>query len=102
MKSKRDRLFDRFKPETLEKFKEYDRNNPHVYAEFKRLAQEMKSTGRKKCSAELIINKMRWDYNIETIHDDFKISNNFKPIYARLLVYREPKFDGFFDFKGLE
>ena len=94
-----DDLFARYPQATKERFKKFHSENPDVYAMFKRLAFEMKSTGKKKYSAETIINVMRWNYDLKTGGDVFQINNDFRSIYARLLVYHHPKFTGFFEFR---
>jgi hypothetical protein len=83
----------------LAKFKRYHEKNPQVYEEFKRLAFQMKKTGRRKYSAEIIINVMRWHMDLKTSGDVFEINNDFKPIYARLLIYHYPEFQKFFEFR---
>jgi hypothetical protein len=95
-------LFDRYSEKKLAKFKAYHLENPHVYQEFLKLAFKMKETGRTKYSAETIINVMRWNMDLKTTGKPFKISNDYRSIYARLLVYNHPEFIGFFDMKGLK
>lgn len=95
------RLFSRYPSDKLEKFKEWHRDNPHVYKKFKELAHEMKKTGRSRYSAETIINVLRWHTDLSTQGGEFKISNDYRSIYARLLAYQYPEFEGFFSFKGM-
>lgn len=96
------KLFSRYPQEKLAKFRTFHTENPHVYTKFKNLAFEMKKTGRKKYSAETIINVLRWHTDLVTKGNEFKISNDYRSIYARLLVYQYPEFEGFFSFKGME
>jgi len=91
--------FKDYPKEVLGKFKAYHLRNPKVYEEFKRLAFQMKKTGRKKYSAEIIINVMRWHLDLKTTGDVFEINNDFKPLYARLLIYHFPEFTRFFEFR---
>lgn len=89
-------LFSWFSLRAIEAFKKFHEKNPQVYTEFKRLAHEIKATGRKKYSVDAIIHVIRWNYDIQTTGRNFKIPNTIRSIYGRLLVYHEPEFDDFF------
>lgn len=86
----------------VKKFSEYHQANPHVFAEFKAKAKRVKATGRERYSAWTIIQAMRWDSDLRTSSVDFKISNDFIALYARLLVHEAPEFDGFFSLHAMK
>ena len=96
----RAKLFDRFSDDVKKRFNKYHIENPHVYQEFASRAKEMAFTGRTKYSARTIFEVMRWDWDIKTTATDFKISNDFIPIYVRLLICDQPSFYDFFSLKG--
>jgi hypothetical protein len=60
----------------------------------------MRAMGRRKYSARTIFEVMRWDADIKTSSDEFKISNDFIPIYVRLLVNEDNSYREFFSLKG--
>jgi len=91
--------FKGYPKKVLGRFREYHKSNPHVYRLFKKLAFEMSETGRKQYSAEVIVNVMRWHHDLNSKGDPFKINNDFKPMYARLLVHRHPELGEFFHFR---
>lgn len=93
-------LFERFSEATKRKFKKFHAENPHVYDEFRSRVFRMRATGRTRYSARTIMESMRWDYHIVTTGKPFKISNDFIPVYARLLIHRHPEFRNFFSLKG--
>lgn len=95
-------IFDNIDLGLLKKFETYHRNNPSVFETFKALAFQMQRTGRKRYSAWAIINKIRWDYDLKTHGDEFKISNDYIALYARLLIYRHPEFEPFFELKRMK
>lgn len=84
------------------KFREYDRRNPEVYREFKLLAYELVEAGREKYGAWAIMNTIRWNHDIRTSGDVFKIRNDFISLYARKLAKEDPAFKTFFTFKRLK
>jgi hypothetical protein len=92
-------LFERYPATVLARFKEWHSANPQIYRQFKTLALKMKATGRKRYSARTIIEKMRWDYDIETTGDVFEINGDFVPIYVRLLIHHHPEFSNFFELR---
>ena len=80
-----------------EAFFEYHRANPDVYDLFKKFSLEMKRTGRKNYGCLAIMNRVRWETDIQTSSTDgFKINNNFYPYYSRLLMENEAELAGFF------
>lgn len=96
----RQALFDQYEPDVLVRFQDFLDTDPEVYQEFKKLAFRMKRTGRKRYSAETIVNVLRWERDLQTHDEEFKINNNFKPLMARVLLCECPTdFTGFFEFR---
>ena len=72
-------------------FKEYHRNNPHIYKAFCRFALEAGRAGRTRFAAMMVIQRIRWYTQVETKGDEFKINNNYAPAYARLFARDRPR-----------
>jgi len=89
-------------PRLIAKFIEYHYANPHIYDEFERLADAMRNAGRKAYSQWAIVNVIRWNHDLKTDAQDFKISNDYIALYPRLLIFRRPEFDGFFTLKPMK
>ena len=94
-------LFEHYPESTKQRFKKFHSENPHVYRRLKDMALKMKQTGRKKYSIEIMINVLRWESDLKTRGDVFELNNDFKSIYARMLVHNNPELDGFFEFRTL-
>lgn len=92
-------LFAHYPKRTLDRFKSFHSKNQHVYEEFKKLAFEMRETGRKKYSARTLVEVLRWHRDLKTSGDVFEINNDFVSIYVRLLIYHHHEFLGFFDIR---
>ena len=47
---------------------------------------------------DLLYARIRWDFSVNTQKPpiDFKLSNNHKPYYARLIMVKEPQLKGIF------
>lgn len=80
---------------------EWHKANPHVWEYFERFSLEAVSKGRKKISHWLIINRIRWEVNIVTTGEDFKISNDHIAFYARLWKAKHPQHKDLFTTKRM-
>lgn len=96
-------LFDDCDPKLVVEFQKFHARNPQVYELFRKLAWQVKRAGRKKYSAWTLINRIRWDFDIQTKGSQFKISNDFIALYARLLVTHETEaFKHFFKLRPMK
>jgi len=82
---------------SYEAFRAFHAANPHVYAHLRRFALEAKRSGRPRISINLLHERLRWFTTIEVQGDAFKVNNNWRPFYARLLMHEEPELAGFFE-----
>lgn len=73
------------------RFAEFHRANPHVYAEFERRALQLHRAGARRIGAKAIAERIRWDINIRTLGDEYKINNSYTALYARLLIHHHPE-----------
>lgn len=99
---RREFLFGDCDRSLLDRFRKFDLENPDVYSKFVGLSTTMAKKGRTAYSAWAIINKIRWDHDIETEGDVFKISNDFIGLYARKLILNQPAMLVFFDIKPMK
>lgn len=84
------------------RFKVYHEENPHIYDLFQRFAGEALGRGYKNYSANAIFERIRWYVNVETVGDQFKINNSYRPYYARKLMEDDPNFKDFFRIRKLQ
>lgn len=80
---------------------DWHKANPHVWMLFERFAFEAVNKGRKRISHWLIINRIRWETNIITTGEDFKISNDHIAFYARLWKVKHPEHKELFSTKRM-
>jgi hypothetical protein len=95
-------IFGHTDKKLLERFRAFHDENPKVYDEFKDFALQMAKTGRKKYSAWTIVNRIRWERDLESIGSVFKINNDFIALYARLLIYHLPEMEEFFELRTMK
>ena len=92
------------KTETAEeRFWKFHGANPWVYRELVRLARELTAAQRRRCRTpkigiRLLVERLRWDWEINTTSfDGFKINDHVCPYYARLIMASEPDLANVFE-----
>jgi len=76
------------------RFRKFHENNPEVYNNLVRLAREFRSRSfnlNRKMSVSMLFEVLRWNYFIEVDQgeEEFKLSNDFRAPYARLIMQQE-------------
>ncbi len=84
-----------------EGFEKFNSENPMVYKAFEKQALRAIAKGRKKISAKLIINWIRWNEYLESSDKNFRINDAFQAYYARLFIKNHPGYDKVFEFRKL-
>ena len=82
-------------------FNKFNEENPHVYNAFEEQALRAIGKGRKKISAKLIINWIRWNEFLKTSDQNFKINDAYQSYYARHFVKKHPQHESVFEFRKL-
>ena len=98
----RELLWGSYDKRSLELFKKYNNDHPDIYDRFRKYADKMRQTGRKKYSAKCIMERIRWDHDIKHTDSDFKISNSMTSFYVRLLIWDQNDYLGFFQVKKVK
>jgi hypothetical protein len=81
------------------RFLAFHRENQDVYIELRRLALQMRDTGRTSYSIKGLFEVLRWSRDLATRGDSFKLNNNYTAYYARLLMEHEPRLAGMFELR---
>jgi hypothetical protein len=96
-------LFDTVAATRLDRaFNEFHAANPKVYEKLRELSLDLRRRGHQRAGIGMLWEVMRWQTIIETSSDDgFKLNNNLRSRYARMLMDNEPELDGFFEIREL-
>jgi|TARA_R110000823_G_scaffold115181_2_gene237734 hypothetical protein len=81
---------------------EWHKKNRQVWELFQRFTFEAINSGKKNYSHWAIIQRIRWETDIVTKGDSFKISNDWIAYYARYFHHKYPEHKGFFKTKPLK
>lgn len=82
-----------------QKFLKFHEDNPHVYEELKKLALDVKRRGFNHYGIGALYEVMRFHRIMSTTDTEYKLSNNHRAFYSRLLMANEPELAGFFTTK---
>jgi hypothetical protein len=84
-------------------FLEFHRQNPEVYDHLVGLARRSRDRGCRKTGIGHLWEVMRWHVRLENVGEpDFKLNNNYRSRYARLIMAQEPDLLGFFELRELQ
>lgn len=78
--------------------------NLHVYHAIVALAREYRARRGPyaKIGIDLLIARLRWDVVVNTSGDPYRLANEHRAFYARLVMHREPDLRGVFDTRPSE
>ena len=77
-------------------FEKYNDENPHVLVVLERFTRQAFEAGHAHIGIDFVHARARWYTSIETKGDDFKLSNRWRPFFARLIMQRNPDMRGVF------
>jgi phage terminase large subunit GpA-like protein len=83
------------------RFRRFHEENPEVYSALVRMARRIKGSGQASYSIAGIYEVARFDRYISTEGKPFKLSNDYRSRYARLIMETEPDLAGFFTLREL-
>lgn len=84
-----------------EAFLRFHHENPHIYDEIVKLARRARGAGSTRIGIGMVFEVMRWRHTIGSSGDDFKLNNNYRSYYARMVMAREPDLHEIFETRGL-
>lgn len=84
-------------------FLAFHRDHPEVYDALRDLALDLQRKGHQRCGIGMLFEVLRWTWMTQGLHDEdgFKLNNNYRSRYARLLMANEPRLYGFFHTREL-
>lgn len=78
------------------RFERFHASNPDVYVELVRLARKLRNQGLDRYGIVGLYEVLRYDRSLSTDGKPFKLSNDFRSRYARLIMDQEPDLKDFF------
>ncbi|MGW2881321.1 hypothetical protein ACWDBP_34900 [Streptomyces sp. NPDC001233] len=84
-----------------ERFEAFHRLNPWVLHALESLTSDYLGHGAKRVGIGMLFEVLRWRYVAATAGDDFRLNNNFRSRYVRLLIERHPQWARVFEVRAL-
>lgn len=84
-----------------EAFMAFHKLNPHIYNRLVELTRAARAAGRTHVGIGAMWERLRWDYLVSTNGADFKLNNNYRSRYARLIIANEPELANMFELRAL-
>ena len=78
------------------KFEAFHKEHPHVLQTIVSKARQLKARGHRVAGMAMIFEAMRWDWMLRTADEPFKLNNNHKAHYTRLVDANYEDLRGFF------
>ena len=92
----------RNKKRIRDRFVKFHLENPDVYVRIVGIARQMKQRGVVKMGISLIYDRLRWLHFLETRGEEaFKLNDNYRSEYARLVMAQQSDLVGFFRIRSL-
>ena len=82
-------------------FRKFHAENPQVYRSLVALARQAKEQGVREVGIGMLWEVLRWHFFLETTDGTFKLNNNHRSRYARLIMAQEPDLVGMFETREL-
>ncbi|MFF9478055.1 hypothetical protein [Streptomyces sp. NPDC014733] len=83
-------------------FEEFHQLNPWVLTALEQLAADYLKRGAARVGIGMLFEVLRWQYATSTATDDeFRLNNNFRSRYVRLLIERHPEWTAAFEVRAL-
>lgn len=86
-------------PITLrDKYERFNKANPHVFQSLAHMAIDLKAKGVQQYGIAALFEVLRYEHTMSTTDDSFqfKLSNSYKPFYARDIMAAFPELQDFF------
>lgn len=77
-------------------FEAFHAEHPEVWEYFKKFTLRMIEARHQHGSAKRVVERIRWETDIELAMDPVKLNNNYTSRYSRLFEQRYPQHKGFF------
>ncbi|UUU31946.1 hypothetical protein JIX56_19695 [Streptomyces sp. CA-210063] len=84
-----------------ERFEAFHDLNPWVFRALERMTADCADKGFKQLGIGMLFEVLRWRYGQATEGDPFRLNNNFRSRYVRLLIEQHPEWSRLFELRAL-
>ena len=80
----------------VEGFREFHYNNPQVYDRLVSMTSNLLARGRPRIGMGMLFEVLRWQHYMKTEGEPFKLNNNYRAFYSRVIERQHPEWEGVF------
>ena len=81
-------------------FKQFHFEHPEVYTQLVKLARTWQDNGSAKLGIATLFEVLRWNSHLNPDKTGgYKLNNNYRALYARLIMEQEPDLEGLFEIR---
>lgn len=80
-----------------DKFRAFHAQNPHVYTRLEQRTAELVASGQRRVGIGALFEQLRYEARLETNGDAFRLNNDYRADYVRLLIARHPEWADAFE-----
>ncbi len=87
-----------------ERFADFHQDHPEVYAALTRLTRQAHDAGARRIGIAQLFEVLRWEWVLSALpasNEAWKLNNDYKSRYSRLIMHREPWAAGMFETRRL-
>ncbi|WP_328404018.1 hypothetical protein OHS70_34305 [Streptomyces sp. NBC_00390] len=84
-----------------QRFEDFHALNPWVHRELERMTADCAQHGWNRVGIGMLFELLRYRYGEATRGDEFRLNNNFRSRYVRLLVDEHPEWSPLFEVRAL-
>lgn len=84
-----------------DRFAAFHEANPWVADALAELARDWLAHGHTRVGIGMLFERVRWEYGRRTNGKEFKLNNDYRSRYARLLIERHPEWTDAFELRQL-
>lgn len=93
--------YDLYRADRIQtEFQTFHAEHPEVYTQLVRLARTWQANGSAKLGIATLFEVLRWNSHLNPDHTGgYKLNNNYRALYARLIMDQEPDLEGLFELR---
>lgn len=82
-------------------FERFHRANPHVLTQLEEMIEVWLERGHSGVGIGMLWEVLRWNSGVSTTGDTYRLNNNYRSRYVRLILEKHPEWEHYFQTRSL-